>query len=277
MDKVYLQTYSLGRAMIDDFQGSLKKIADIGYAGVEFAGGYGGMTAPELKAYLEELGLEAISSHVGLEKVEGDLEFLEAIGASYVICPGTSLNTYEEVMEKAAEMNRLGKKAAEHGLKFGYHNHTQEFAPIGDAYTLEVLMEATDPAYVMFQLDVGWATCAGIDVPTFLKKHSGRIQLIHVKETDTVTGVQKPMDFSKFAKDENGRPIIPQEVKDEMARVQRTNCPTGAGIIDWQNIYEVAKANGAQAYIVEREYDYKGDDIFGCVAEDLAHLKTIKE
>ena len=58
MDKVYLQTYSLGRAMMDDFQGSLKKIADIGYAGVEFAGGYGGMTAPELKAYLEELGLE---------------------------------------------------------------------------------------------------------------------------------------------------------------------------------------------------------------------------
>ena len=62
-----------------------------------------------------------------------------------------------------------------------------------------------------------------------------------------------------------------------MAAVQKTNCPTGEGIIDWQKICDTASANGAKAFIIEREYDYKGDDIFSCVAEDLAHMKTIQE
>ena len=43
--KAYLQTYSLGRALRDDFEGSLKKLAEMGYAGVEFAGFYGDLSA----------------------------------------------------------------------------------------------------------------------------------------------------------------------------------------------------------------------------------------
>lgn len=276
MNQVYLQTYSLGSAMRDDFKGSLKKVADIGYSGVEFAGGYGNMPAAELKAYLEELGLEPISSHVGLEKIETDIPYLAELGASYVICPSTSLNSYEEILDKAKEMNRLGELAKKAGLKFGYHNHTQEFAQFEGKYALDILMENTDPELVMFQLDVGWATCAGINVAAYIQEHSGRIQLIHVKETDRVTGVQEPWDFSKFEKDEKGHPIFPQSFLDEMAAIQKTNCPTGEGIIDWQQIKTVADANGAKAYIVEREYDYKGQDIFGCITEDLAHLKTIQ-
>ena len=277
MQKVYLQTYSLGRAVREDFLGSLEKVAQIGYTGVEFAGGYGGMEADKLKAYLQQLDLEPISTHVGLEVIEEQLPFLAELGVSYVVCPGTQFPTYERTLEVANELNRLGKLAAEYGLKVGYHNHTHEFATFHDQYVLDILMDNTDPQYVLFQLDVGWATCAGIDVPAYLEKHSGRIQLIHVKETNQVIGVQKPHDFSKFAKDENGRPIIPQEVLDEMAAVQKTNCPTGEGIIDWQKVCDTASANGAKAFIIEREYDYKGDDIFSCVAEDLAHMKTIQE
>ena len=40
-------------------------------------------------------------------------------------------------------------------------------------------------------------------------------------------------------------------------------------------IKEVGDRIGIKAYIVEREYDYKGGDIYGCVAEDLAALKEI--
>lgn len=277
MEKVYLQTYSLGRAMREDFMGSLEKVAEIGYTGVEFAGGYGDMEAAKLKTYLNQLDLEPISTHVGLDAIEGQLPYLAELGVQYVVCPGTQFPTYERTLEVAAELNRLGKLAAEYGLKVGYHNHTHEFATFQDQYVLDILMENTDPEYVLFQLDAGWATCAGIDVPAYLKKHSGRIQLLHVKETNKVIGVQKPHDFSQFKKDENGRPIIPQEVLDEMDAVKKTDCPTGQGIIDWQRVYDVAKENGVQAYIIEREYDYKGNDIFGCVAEDLAHMRTIQE
>ena len=68
MDKVYLQTYSLQDHMFTEFKESLKKVADIGYAGVEFAGSnYGNLPAAELKAYMKEIGLEPLSSHVGYE------------------------------------------------------------------------------------------------------------------------------------------------------------------------------------------------------------------
>ena len=64
---------------------------------------------------------------------------------------------------------------------------------------------------------------------------------------------------------------------DEMAAIKKSDCPTGEGIIDWQTVCDVAKENGAKVFIIEREYDYKGDDIFCCVAEDLAYVRTIRE
>ena len=108
MEKVYLQTYSLGSAMRDDFMGSLEKVSQIGYTGVEFAGGYGDMEAGKLKNYLNQLDLEPISTHVGLDMIEGQLPYLAELGVRYVICPGTAFPTYERTLEVAAELNSFG-------------------------------------------------------------------------------------------------------------------------------------------------------------------------
>ena len=62
-----------------------------------------------------------------------------------------------------------------------------------------------------------------------------------------------------------------------MAAIKKSDCPTGEGIIEWQKVCDIARANGAKVFIIEREYDYKGDDIFGCVAEDLTYMRTIQE
>ena len=73
-------------------------------------------------------------------------------------------------------------------------------------------------------------------------------------------------------RDENGRPVFTEEQKQIMADRQRMNVPTGKGIFDWKKVKEVADAQGAKAYIVEREWDYL-DDIFACVKEDYEYLK----
>ncbi len=274
MDTVYLQTYSLGPSALEDFPSALKKVAEIGYTGIEFAG-YGGLSVCEMKALLKSLDLDPISSHVGLDAVEKDIPYLKELGVPYVICPMVPLATIEDVHNAAKEFNRIGKLCKEAGLRFGYHNHTGEFAVFDGKYAEEILMEETDPEYVCFEIDCGWATCAGVDAAAFLEKYADRFELIHVKETNAVTGVQKPINFKDLPRDENGRPILPQEVRDELAAVKRTNCPTGKGIIDWKKIKAVGDRIGIKAYIVEREYDYKGGDIYGCVAEDLAALKEI--
>ncbi len=275
MDTVYLQVYSLGEAARADLPAALRKVAEMGYAGVEFAGGYGGLSVCEMKALLKELDLDPIGSHVQLTSIENDLPYLKEIGVPYIICPMVHLSTAEEVHAAAKEFNRVGKLCKDAGIRFGYHNHTGEFAVFEGKYAEEILIEETDPELVCFELDCGWATCAGIDAPAFLKKYADRFELIHVKETNAVTGVQKPFNFKDLPRDGNGRPILPQEVRDELARVKKSNCPTGQGIVDWKKIKAVGDEIGIKAYIVEREYDYKGGDIFGCVAEDLAALKEI--
>ena len=273
MEKVYIQTYSV-REALDDYRAGIHKLAAMGYTGLEFAGGYGGLNAAEMKQLLKDTGLDAISSHVRVDAAEKDMEFLAEVGARYLICPSARFSTYDEAMALAEEFNRLGAIAKTFGLKYGFHNHTQEFAVVNGKFLLEHLMDNTDPEQVIFQLDVGWCTTAGVNAVDFINKHAGRFGLIHAKEAGKVVGVESPVDMSKVARDENGRPILTPEMKAAMDERKRMNVPMGTGIVDWKAVKAAADAQGAEAYIVEREWDYLGD-IFQCVKEDVDFLKTV--
>lgn len=275
MDTVYLQTYSLGRDFFNDFKGNLKKVKDIGYAGVEFAGGYGGYSPADLKAYMEEINLIPFSSHVGYDQLEQNIEYLHDLGAKYMICPGAPFTDRKSCEVVAKEFNRIGRLCRDAGLVFGYHNHMREFIKDGGETLEEIMMDLTDPDLVQFQIDVGWATSASVDVPAFMARHAGRICLVHVKETDRKFAPDVMPDWSKLPKDAEGHTIVSDEIKKTMKELQECNCPTGKGIIDWSVIKKAADAAGCKGYVVEREYDYKHGDIYGCVAEDLAALKDI--
>ena len=57
-----LQLYTVRDAMEQDFEGTLKKVKEFGYDGVEFAGLFG-HTAAEVKNMCAEIGLTPISAH----------------------------------------------------------------------------------------------------------------------------------------------------------------------------------------------------------------------
>jgi len=95
-----------------------------------------------------------------------------------------------------------------------------------------------------------------------------------VKETSTVGGAEKRPDFSQYPRDENGRPQIPPEIRQKFQEQRKWNCPAGKGIIDWPKVKDAALAQGAFAFIVEREYDYAGD-IYTCIKEDCDFLKSL--
>ncbi|MBR2263973.1 MAG: sugar phosphate isomerase/epimerase [Firmicutes bacterium] len=274
MDKIYIQTYSVIRDYMQDFRGTMKRIAEVGYDGVEFAAGYGGLTPAELKTFLDDIGLKAISTHVGLDKALENIEFMTAVGAQYLICPSAHMPDKESTLAVARKLNEIGAQCKAAGLKFGYHNHTQEFNEFDGKYCLDILMENTDPESVIMELDVGWASCAGINVIDYINKHAGRVELIHAKECNNVVGVTPPVDWNEFPKDEKGWPILPDWFKEIEHAGQVANGPTGQGIFDWSELKKTADAQGTKAYIVEREYDYQGD-IWKCIAEDLAYLRTI--
>lgn len=183
---VALQLWSLRSETPKDFIGVLKKVAAMGYEGVEFAG-YGGLSAKELKKALDDLGLKVAGSHVGwgdLEKnLDGVLNYNLEIGNPYVVCPGapgdrtSSANGWKSF---AGSMSEIARKAGAMGLKVGYHNHSHEFHTYDGKYALDIFFENADG--VIAEIDLGWVMNAGVDPIAYMKKYVGRCPLVHIKD-----------------------------------------------------------------------------------------------
>ena len=273
MDKVYLQMFSFG-----EFDPALTKdqicaAADMGYAGVELFATNFEMPVEEMKALLKEKNLDAISLHTHSGQILEMVPYARTLGMKYIGIAMEYIPDHESALKFAATLNDLGKACREAGLMLTYHNHTQEFNVFDGEKVIETLMANTDPEYVGFELDAGWCSAAGEDTVRFINDHAGRIKLIHVKETDRVIGPEAPRNPADRKLDQHGRPVISEEERQANEKKMQMDCPTGQGINDWNKIKAAADAQGCDAYIVEREYTYKGTRM-DCLKEDMAYLKA---
>jgi sugar phosphate isomerase/epimerase len=185
-----IQLYTLRRDFQRDVEGTLAKVAEIGFREVEFAGYPPGTGAP-LKAILERLGLTAPSSHVALEAIRADwgraLDEAAALGQRYIVVPSIGREdrqTLDAWKRVAALFNRAGEEARARKIQFAYHNHDFEFAPIEGTTGYDVLLAETDPGLVQLELDLYWMTRAGRDPLQYFAKYPGRFPLLHVKDMD---------------------------------------------------------------------------------------------
>src|SRR5919197_5544072 len=148
---VALQLYTVRDESARDFAGTLRRVAQIGYTAVEFAG-YGGLAADEVKALLRETGLRAASTHVGLAALDADLDhqidYCVAIGCPYLVLPSLDprWRGADGLRALASRLNECGRRCRERGVIFGYHNHDVEFARSDGRYLLDQLLDTTDPA-----------------------------------------------------------------------------------------------------------------------------------
>jgi sugar phosphate isomerase/epimerase len=279
MDKIYLQLYSFGHECTLSMEEKLKVTAEMGYAGVEFAGGYDKISAAEMKSWLEKYNLDAVSAHVGMNAIVEQLPYLAELGAKMIIVPAHAFSNKAEALEVAEMLNERGREAAKYGMKVGYHNHTSEFYLDEGKALLDYVIENTDPEYVSFELDCGWASAAGINPVDYINKYAGRFIAVHVKENSKVLGPDKPRSpkdpWPKFELDENGKPIIPEEILKMFEEHQKIDVKTGTGIVDWKAVKAAADAQGCIAYIVEREWSYNvPQDRVQCLKEDFEYLKN---
>lgn len=283
MENINLQLYSFGDERPLSLLEKIKIAGELGYAGVEFASGYDDISVEDMKKALSDAGVKAVSAHVPLGRLEKDLPYLAELGVKYIIVPSAQFNTAEEAKELAEDLNAFGKKCAPYGIKTGYHNHTDEFYEVDGKYLLDWLMEYTDPETVVFEIDCGWATAAGVQAVDYINAHKGRIAAIHIKENNGVIGAKKPCSrheenpmWKNIKMDENGKPIFPPEVLKMFEEHQKLNCPQGQGIVDWKAVKAAADAQwDGVTYIVEREASYNQPaDRVACLKEDIAWLKA---
>ena len=170
--------------MKDDFAGTLRKVAKIGYAGIE-GGGTGPMNKDDYLNLMREIGLIPISSGAGVDGLEkkGD-EIMKAaseLGVKYMMV-SSGCKSAQEYMDLAVRLNACGKTANKYGIAFQYHNHAHEFQKFDGKSGFDILVDGTDPALVKFQVDAGWVNWAGENPSATLRRLKGRIVTIHVKD-----------------------------------------------------------------------------------------------
>ena len=182
-----LQLYSVRNEMEKDFEGTLKKVAEMGYEGVEFAGLFD-KSAAEIKELLAKYSLTAVSAHVPLAEMLEDMDKViktySEIGCKYIAIPyvdekyrpGTP--DYPETLQKIAE---LGKKAAAAGLTLLYHNHDFEFVKIDGEYGLDVMYSTVPAEYLQTELDTCWVNVGGEEPAPYILKYKGRTPVIHLR------------------------------------------------------------------------------------------------
>jgi sugar phosphate isomerase/epimerase len=219
-----VQLYTLRSLFEHDYQGTLQKIADIGYKDLEFAGYYK-HDPKAVKAFMNDLGLSSHSSHVQLADVENNfeqaMEIASIMGQSNLIIPwyAPERRTLDGYKWLADIINTRGEQAKAAGFTLAYHNHDFEFDTVDGVVPYDLLLERTDPNVSAMELDLFWCHKAGVDPIEYFNRAPGRFIACHVKDR-TPGG--------------------------DMVSV-------GDGIIDYDSIFKHAEKAGLEYFYVEHD------------------------
>jgi sugar phosphate isomerase/epimerase len=250
-----LQLWTVREELQKNFDATLHKIAEIGYREVELF--ELPVSNPQYrKKNFSDAGLTCVSGHFYLDEFKNPkvIDAARELGLRYMIVVFPTLRslstrevskmkfedlvplydkiTLDDYKWNADEFNRLGEKLHKSGLQLGYHNHAVDLKRFGNAIALDTLIESTDPLLVTFEMDCGHVIHAGHDPIEYLKKYPQRIELLHLKDLKPGFETSTTLDT-----EEKG-----------------TNTEIGAGGIDWNKLFAVAKRGGhVKHYFVEHE------------------------
>lgn len=200
---IALQLYSVRDTISKDFEGTIKRVGEMGFTAVEAAGykdgKFYGKTPEEFRAVIEGAGMKVLSSHTNRGLSEAELEskdFTEALkwwddaivahkaaGMKYIVDPWMAVpKSLEDLKTYCDYFNEIGKKCKENGISFGYHNHAHEFIKVEGQVIYDYMLENTNPEYVFFQMDVYWVVRGQNSPVDYFNKYKGRFQHLHIKD-----------------------------------------------------------------------------------------------
>ncbi|MCR9262453.1 MAG: sugar phosphate isomerase/epimerase [Pseudomonadaceae bacterium] len=242
LQRIGLQLYTVRDLMAKDVAATLAAIAQAGYVEVETAG-TGNLSPAQFVAALQDNNLTAPAAHVPFDLMaaspEAILEAAETIGYQFIVLPWIApelrtLAGYSQVIEV---LNTFGEQCRGAGVQLCYHNHDFEFEALGDERAFDVMLRECDARLVQFELDLFWATHAGVDARSYLQADPERFPLCHVKDR-TAAG--------------------------EMVSV-------GKGVIDFAAMF--AAGSGLQHYFVEHD---RPEDSLASVQYSIKTLQALR-
>lgn len=247
-----LQLWSVKDEIKQDFEGTLAKIGQLGFQGVEFAGEFGPYkdNPAGLRAFMDRNKLQCAGAHVHFDqltpdRIEATTAFYRTLGCSNLVIPmdkrGASVDGSAQM---SRELSSLSAQLAPKGMRIGYHNHAQEMAGAPGSTPWDVIAQNT-PKGAILEQDVGWTTFAGKDPVAYVNKYPGRTVTTHFK--------------AKMAQGTSGgMPIIGQDKTDWAGLVQA-----------------VRRVGGTEWIIIEQEEYPNGMGQLETVAASLKGLQAV--
>ncbi|MBQ1253325.1 MAG: sugar phosphate isomerase/epimerase [Alistipes sp.] len=269
---VGLQLYSVRGDMEQDFKGTLQKVKDMGYDGVEFAGLFG--NAPEqVNAWCKEIGLNPISAHVPLAEMLADIDKViadyKAVGCEYIVVPYVTEERRpggELFMQMIEEIRSIGEKCKAAGLTLLYHNHDFEFAKTESGeFGLDYLYANVPADLLQTELDQCWVKYAGQDPVEYLKKYADRAPVVHLKDYYK----EGEMEGDPYA-------LIGLNEGEEKKSTAFEFRPLGYGVQDIPSIIKAAVKANSKWLIVEQDQPSQGKTPMECVAISMEYLKKLQ-
>lgn len=222
---VGLQLYTLREQFDLGLDYLFGQAAAMGYKGIEMIGM--DISNADLKSLLDRHGLAIISAHKGVEELENNfdanVEYCKYLGTDKVTIPGVwggAFDSWDSTMEMAKRLNALALKYAEQGIELSYHNHSHEFDIKHNGVSVEDMFYEYAPA-LKFELDMGWAFAAGIDVPAYIRKLGSRLHLVHIKD---VNSDKQPVEVGNGNVNMKDCLIAAEEVGVKWGAVEQDTC-----------------------------------------------------
>jgi len=271
--KIGVQLYSIRDNIAKNMDETLKKVKEMGYDYVEFAGYYD-HSAEEIKEMLDKYDLKCISVHqvhtVFLENGEKHAEFLKTIGVKYCVIPWVDVKNFEtaEAFDKFIEEIKFASALLKkYDIQLGYHNHDFEFGMRDGQYHLDRLYNTLSADILTTEIDTCWVHYAGQNPAEYLKKYKGRANIVHLKDFDCLNLAAGPV---YALVDEKGNVNDGDDKADSGFEFR----PVGYGRQDVNAILEASEYVGAEYVIVEQDQHY-GADPMENIKKSREYLKSI--
>ena len=232
------QLYPVGKQVAQDFEGTLRQLAAIGYRTIELCSppsyeksGFAPlvkMKATEVRKAIEGAGLRCESCHYQFqelkEKLDDRMAYAKELGLKQMILSTFGLRpdaSMADWTKAVGELNKIGERTKKEGIQLGFHNHNFEFREIDGVLVYDKLMSAFDPKLVKMQFQVA-VVSLGYQAATYLKKYPGRFISLHLADWSST---------------------------------EKKSVPVGAGAVDWKGLFAAAKIGGVENYFVEMNVD----------------------
>ena len=265
-----VQLFSVRDNCAADLPGTLKKIKEMGYEGVEPYTLYD-YTPEEFRKLLDDNGLKAFSSHVSVQEYENNgfekvVQMYKTVGVDYLTIPyliGDHYPGESKFYETVASAQKIAEECEKAGIGFAYHNHEHELGVLPTGVTRLDALYSVIPQ-IQAEFDLGWLTKAGANPLEYIAKYTGRLPLVHVKELAWTGAGPKSVRAAAGIECD-----CPEDPASEFVFK-----PLGQGIMPFEKIFEALEKAGTRYLIVEQDNPTPGMDIMDCIAESARYLKA---